>query len=305
MHSVALLLPGAAIASALALAAARPVAFQKSNALAPAARIEPLRGGSHLDLDVRLASIPYQRSEEAVLSVDPRTRYRETILAGRGNCSNLAFGLAYELERFGIDYQIVHLLPSDFLSGRGHTVLRTRYELDGREHTGVVDLLEGGVPTSGGRALDVNDLRRAPIASFAIRSLNERRDTQSPYYGAFLSGAHLGFIPSREVHDYFRFVESLYVPLGSRRTEKMVYDGLAVVAGVYPRIYVPEFAELVAGKRLELGAHVAACWILRFAFLAAPIVFARWLGVTLAAWIEGAAAGFGRRSRRVGAGAGR
>jgi hypothetical protein len=273
----------ALVALSLAAATSRPVAFQKVNAIADAEGIEPVRSEASLDVAARLAAIPYRAGDEAVWAVEPRARYRETILEGRGNCSNLAFGLAYELDWRGLDYQLIHLMPHDFLAGSGHTVVRTRYRYREVERVGVVDLLEGGLPASAGRPLDVDDLARGAVPSFSIVALHAKQDARSDYYGAFLDEVRLGYITARDIHAYFDFIDAVYVPLGSPRLEKYVFDGLAVLAGAYPRIHVPDAAGLFAGNRLERAVLVAACWVLRSAVFLIPGYLALLLARTLAA----------------------
>jgi hypothetical protein len=276
---------GLLVAAALATALGRPVAFQKANSIVPVQAVEPLRSDKSLDVATRLATIPYRSGGDGqVWTVEPRARYRETILAGRGNCSNLAFGFAYELRGRGLDYQVIHLFPEDFLAGSGHTVVRTRYRYERIDQVGVVDLLEGGLPASAGRPLDVEDLTHGPVPSFSVVALNAEHDQRSVYYGAFLRDARVGFISARDMGAYFRFIEAVYVPLGSRQLEKYLYDGLAVLAGAYPKIQVLGAAELFAGKRAERGRLIAACWLLRSAFLAIPFYVAVALARMLASW---------------------
>jgi len=259
---------------ALALAAARPVAFQKLNSMVRTTEMAALSpNGKFLDFETVLEEIPYGDASQ-VWSVFPSERYRETILEGGGNCSNLAFGLAYLLDRRGLDFQIVHLMPRDrFLDGAGHTILRTRLRYRGTEQTAIVDVLAGGLPTTAGRPVDVDQLS-GPVQDFALASFNERKPGTSPYYGSFLGESSVGVISSREVAAYFRFLESVYIPLGSQRIEKYVYDGLALLAGRYPEIHVPATsADPLEGRQLEVRAHQGSLWILR----SAAVVFPGWI----------------------------
>lgn len=256
---------------AVAAVAAKPVAFQKANTIVATQTIEPIRSKASLDVAARLSAIPYHAgADEVVWAVEPRERYHQTVVAGRGNCSNLVFGIAYELDRRGLDFQVIHLLPSNFLDGAGHTVLRTRYHYDDRDRVGVVDLLEGGLPMSAGHPLDVGDLEHGAVAGFSLVPLSAQHDDRSTYYGTFLSDARVGYASSEDVGAYFRFVESIYVPLGSARLEKYIYDGLSVLAGKYPSIRTPAASDLFSGKRAERAALIAACWTLRSAFVVVP-----------------------------------
>lgn len=256
---------------ALALAAARPVAFQKLNSMVRVTEVEPLSAdGEFLDFQTVLEKIPYGDASQ-VWSISPRERYRETILEGGGNCSNLAFGLAYLLDQRGVDFQIIHLMPRDnFLDGAGHTILRTRLRYRGMEQPAIVDVLAGGLPMTAGRPIDVDQLG-GPVRDFALASFNDRKPERSPYYGRFLEDSSVGVISGREVAAYYRFLETVYVPLGNQRLEKYVYDGLALLAGRYPEIHVPvTSADPLEGRQLEVRAHQGSLWILRSTAVAFP-----------------------------------
>jgi len=220
----------------LGLAVSDPIAFQKLNTIVPADGFEALQLP---DTPVGVVDIiekaPIRRGP--VATVDPAKKYRLTILEGAGNCSERAFGLAWKLRQSEVDLQIVHLLPQrGFVLGIGHSVIRIPYEDRGHTRVGLVDLLEGGLPTSNGEPLDIEDLTRGSISDFEIRPLTRLQDKESPYYGDFLDNVSIGYIPAREIDHYFHFIERVYVPLGNDRLEKILYDGLALIAGALPNI---------------------------------------------------------------------
>jgi hypothetical protein len=261
------------VAAALAAAALRPVAFQKANSIRVVrGPIPSVDGPDSFDVYDLISRIPYQ-SEEMVWDVDPDAKYRATIVEGRGNCSNLVFGLARHLQLEGLDFQILHLMrPSMFLTGKGHTVLRTKFRLAGREQVGLVDILAGGLPRSGARFLDVDDLRRLPVPDLAFSSWGGRPEVAERFYRRRLDEIEVGWIPAQEVAEYFAFIERVYVPFGSRRLEKYVYDGLALLFGRFPEIHVSDARPLAWVNPLEWPFYVASLWLLRSALVLLPVL---------------------------------
>jgi len=221
--------------------ATSPVAFQKSTAIKFVKESELMLSEpeSYIDIQEILHKIPYKKNASMVYEVQPKQKYSKTIKNGDGNCSNLAFGLAYFLRKQNHEYQIVHLLPPDgFLNGQGHTVVNTPYVINGKSNYGIVDVLEGGLPQVNDLFIDINSLRKASFSSPSILSLNPNKDSKSPYYGEFLNNSIIGIIKSKEVNEYFNFIDTIYIPLGNKKAEKMLYDGLSIVFGYYPYIYV-------------------------------------------------------------------
>lgn len=263
---------GLIVCLSLGLAILRPYGFQKLNTIVPADGFEPLRRPSvPVDIAGIIGRAPFRPG--AAVSADPARKYRLTVEEGTGNCSERAFGLAWKLRQSEIDLQIVHLLPrSDFVQGRGHSVIRIPYEDGGATRVGLVDLLEGGLPSSGGQPLDIEDLTHGSIADFEIRSLTRLQDSESPYYEDSLDNVSIGYIPAREIDRYFDFIEWIYVPLGNDRLEKIFYDGLALIVGVLPKVYVPDHENLVRAHRVEMWLQNAALWVQRLMFLGLPVV---------------------------------
>lgn len=263
----------------LGIAASRPIAFQKLNTIVPADGFEPLRRPTlPVDIVGIIEKAPFHPG--SAVTADPAEKYRLTVEEGTGNCSERAFGLAWKLRQSKIDLQIVHLLPrSDFVLGHGHSVIRIPYEDDGETRVGLVDLLEGGLPSSGGVPLDIEDLTRGSIADFEIRSLTRLQDNESPHYGKSLDSVSIGYIPAREIDHYFDFIERVYVPLGNDRLEKTFYDGLALLFGALPKIYVPDYESLVREHRIEMWLQNAALWILRTMFLAFHVALILEVGI--------------------------
>lgn len=228
--------------------------------------------GRPIDVASIISQIPYQTPGGDVYAIEPRKKYIRTIEEGYGNCSNLAFGLAYELGQRKHAYKIVHLMPPGFLQGEGHTVLSTTYEFEGKQQQGIVDLLEGGLPVSQGRFVELADLRKGHLTEVAIAPLSPLHDDHSPYYGEFLDRSVLGVLDHEEVERYFAFLEANYVSLGNEKLDKYVYDGLALVLGYYPAIYVAKTdrATLLAGHGVRYLLALTLLWSVRALLVLLP-----------------------------------
>jgi len=260
------------VAGSLGLAASRPLAFQKYNTLRPGGEVPPIVGDP-LDIASLVAAIPYERSAGEVLAVYPESKHRRTILEGSGDCSEKAFGLGWQLLGQGADFQIVHFINPDGLeTGEAHTVIRVRFEYGPDERVGLVDLLDGGLPSSGGGFLDVADISAGPVPDFEFVSLNPAARGSSEYYGSFLEDVFVGYVPAKEVEGYFAFLDRIYVPLGHERLEKYLYDGIALLAGVLPRVYVPDYERFAEGQRADLWLHRSALWTIRLGVFALPLL---------------------------------
>lgn len=265
----------ALLAALLLAAGANPVALQKANAVREVGTsIPPLQGEASLDVERVLSAIPFDPEDLGfmVWEVDPDRKYQRTILEGRGNCSNFVFGLARLLELSDVDFQIVHMMrPRDFLEGRGHTVIRTRYLHAGEERVGLVDVFAGGLPQSAGRLLDASDLR-GPVPDFSFLSWNGRPELAKDFFRELPPDVVIGWISRADVERYFRFLERFYVPLGSSRIEKYLYDGVALLLGFYPPIQVEDIGRLRDANPLEWHLYQFALWSFRSALVGLPLL---------------------------------
>lgn len=235
-----------------------PVAFQKANLI-------KIDDGSYstaqsdeelFDVASFLSSIPYQDKPQMIWDVLPENKYRKAIIEGGGNCSNLVFGAAHYLIDNEVDFSIVHLMPkSSFLRGGGHTVLELGYAINGAEKVALVDILEAGLPIDAeGNALRLEDLLLSQdgMVEYDLIRLNRAKSGPSRYWNdAFISSATPGWISGNEVRDYFRFIDFLYFNFGSARLEKYLFDGLALLVGKLPTIYVTDtgFSDLFSYDR--------------------------------------------------------
>jgi hypothetical protein len=228
-----------------------------------------------LDVEPLIRSIPYKVGFSYV--VDPAQKYELSILNGQGDCSNFSFGLSYLLSKRKIDYSIVHFIRVDGeLLSSGHVALQTVYEYRGQRYSGVIDLLEGGLPSKRENFLKIQDLISEDKKDFTITSLNTSHDERSTYYeDDFLSNSVVGVMTSEEVESYFSFLDKYYMDLGNVKIEKYVYDLAAVIFGKYPTIYVTEKAydEIFGEHQLLVFYAKLILWTIRMI----PILFAVFL----------------------------
>jgi len=259
----------AAVASALGLAVREPFLFQKLNTLRPAPGIPALRASEPVDVEALMRPVPLHG--RPVRNVHPETRWRRTLVEGGGNCSQISFGLAYHLSRIGVDYQIIHMLTSEGLAlGQGHTVVRLRYRLDGATGVGLLDASFGVMLHGAKGVLDVEDVENAPVPGWDELALNDAARFPD-YDDDFLTEAVIGYVPKADVDRYYAFLDRVYRPLGSDIFEKYVFDGMALVFGVLPRVWVPEYGSLVDPLRGALLLHRGALWILRSTLVVLPL----------------------------------
>lgn len=253
-----------------------PVAFLKSNTIRPASLQEMITLNNQQGVDIAplVAKIPYKGGH--IYTVEPQQRFNEMMRNGTGNCSNKSYGLAYYLSQRNINYNIVHLLiPDKFLDGKGHVVVNTTYYLSGKLYDGIVDMTEGGLPSYDRKYVDINDMLNGNIdqTGFQIATLNQKVNNRSKYYGDFLTEAVIGITPASEVNAHFTLIKAIYVPLGSKKIEKFLYDGLALIAGVHPSIYVlpNEFERLYAHSELRRWLNLFSLWAIRVLFIGLAI----------------------------------
>lgn len=260
---------GLLLVGAFGVAVANPLLFQKMNTLRPIDRIPDLdTSRGYLDIAAVLGAIPLHGDQ--VWSVNPATRYRRTVIEGGGNCSQVCYGLAYELDREGIDYQIIHMMtPTGIGYGDGHTVLRLPYRYDGVERVGLVDMSFGSILTGAAGPLDVADIESPPVPGWGHIPLNAAARFPN-YHDDFLVDALVGYVPPNEVHRYYAFIERVYFSIGAPKAEKYFFDGIALVLEQLPHIYVPEYDRLLASHGLDRWLERGALAVLRSALLLVP-----------------------------------
>jgi len=260
---------GLLLLGAFGVAVSNPLLFQKLNTLRPTERVPELdTSRGFLDIEAVLRPIPLNHT--SVWNVDPRRRHRRTMIEGGGNCSQMCFGLAYQLERDALDYQIIHLFtPEGLAIGDGHTVIRIPYRIAGVERVGLVDVSFGSILTGAVGPLDVADIVDPPVAGWGHLPLNDAARFPN-YHDDFLVDAIVGYVPPAEVRCYYAFLDRVYFPMGSDKAEKYLFDGLALLLGRLPEVYVPEYERLLASRQVDLALHRGALAVMRSALLVLP-----------------------------------
>ena len=220
-----------------------PIALQKILSLKASQHHIPLYNKNYASISESelfnfLGSIPY-RSDNLLYSwfVHPMQKYKDTIINGNGNCSNLSFGAMYEFKNSKKQASIIHLLENDlsFLHGIGHTVLQINFE--GRDV--IIDISNAGMPLQNKTMISPSNFILNPLDVFSQRSFNENKSSKNDFFSNYyLSKITFGFVPQREIEGYFNFLENFYFPLGSAYLEKLFFDTSALFFGQYPNTYV-------------------------------------------------------------------
>jgi hypothetical protein len=220
-----------------------PVALQKILSLKASEYHIPLYNKNYASISESelfnfLGSVPYS-SDNLPYSwfVHPMQKYKDTIINGNGNCSNISFGAMYEFNNSKKQASIIHLLENDlsFLRGIGHTVLQINYE----GSDAVIDVYSGGVPLQNKTFISASNFTLNPLDVFSQLSFNEYKNSVNDFFdNYYLSKITFGIVPQREIEGYFKFLENFYFPLGSVYLEKLFFDTSALFFGQYPNTYV-------------------------------------------------------------------
>jgi len=240
------------------------------------ARESNWESGASLDLPAFINAIPFRGSERVNL-VRPSQLYKACIEEGAGNCANKSRGLSWFLTNEGIPFQRLDLLPiNGFLEGKGHTIVRTRYAMDGVVRVGLVDMLEGGVPTFRNTPIDLSELQQAAPYSLGLRTFSPRVDDQSDYYGSFLENLVIGVVEGEQVSRYLRYLERWHVDLGYPSYERVTYAGLAIVIGIFPQTHVtPEqYRTMYATAPWTFRLAWSLTWCVRTLMVLLPLTVA-------------------------------
>jgi hypothetical protein len=255
-----------------------PVAYQKVMSLRAGQVSEPDWSAqpAPFDADRVIGSIPYRGSSMLAL-VLPAELYAATILEGLGNCANKVRGLSYYLEQRDLQFQRIDLLPVDgYLRGSGHVLIRTRYLHNGEDRVGLIDVLDGGLPSRSGVPLDTAELRESPPFTVSITPLNVRCDRQSDYYGTFLDSVVFATADGEEIQRFFRWLESVYVSFGDPRLERVLYNAAAIVLMQFPTSYVSQedYDRLIGPNRGVWLIAQAMTWSVRALIVLVPTLCA-------------------------------
>jgi hypothetical protein len=230
--------------------ACEPMAYQPTNATdaVASARLRPMAGPTCTESDLRGGATEIVLTHwRPILSARslPRAIYVVLVMASLGIAAHRPL----------LFQKLNTLVPADGFP-------EVHFRLDGSEHLGLVDPVAGGVPLTGERSLDIAALDSGPVDDFRFRFLNEAGRDPSWYYQEHLEYAVVGYVPRQEVGRYYRFLEKILVPLGHEKLEKYVYDGLALLLGFLPRVFVPRYDELMAHYAGAAELHQTALWTL-------------------------------------------
>lgn len=138
----------------------------------------------------------------------------------------------------------------------------------------------------GDSLVGVDALRSGRLENPSILALNDKMDGETDLYGDSLSGSVIGIMRKEEVESYFSFIDKVWLPLGIKRLEKIVFDGIAVVLGYYPKTYVSEqdYNKLFEDNEAVRLASETLLMSIRLVFLMAIIlIFLRTVGLIQAA----------------------
>ncbi len=183
-----------------------------------------------------IGDIPYNR-EIPNWEVHPKKKYENSIINGFGNCSNYSQSLIYELTNLKQKGFVFYLLYKDlsFLDGSGHAAVQIKYNNENI----IIDINEAGIPLNNETYLSIDDFDSITSENLNQLKLNKVSDQFNQYFNKeIISKSEIGKVRQKELEDYFRFIENIYVPLGNSKLEKIFYDSLALLFGFFPSTYV-------------------------------------------------------------------
>ena len=166
-------------------------------------------------------------------------KYKNSIINGFGNCSNYSQSLIYELSNLKQKGFVFYLLYKDlsFLNGSGHAAVQIKYNNENI----IIDINEAGIPLNNKKYLSIKDLPSIASENLNQLKLNKVSDQFNQYFNKeIISQVEIGKIKQKELEDYFRFIENIYVALGNsnKKIEKIFYDSIALLFGFFPSTYV-------------------------------------------------------------------
>ncbi len=215
-----------------------------------------------------LAPLPSGETEfDEAWIIDPDLRLKRVFEGGVGNCAFRSKALARKLQGMGVPYNIVWVMhAAKARGGEGHTLVECPIQVNEFQGAGLIDMLEGGVPLSNLRPLQVEDLlSHSEISEFRMQTFSPLYDSLSSYYGPYLTDAAIGVTTSGDMNKYSDFIARVYTPLGYYRLEKGVYIVGAMVLGYYPPVYMSstEIARFDAWFHFEIVLARAMIWAIR------------------------------------------
>ena len=213
-----------------------------------------------LKLNQLAFQIPFVPGSQQINDMSFEDKFQRSVVKGDGNCSNHIGSISwYLLSELDTDeFNIVHFLPEQsFIEGFGHSVL---------DAGGIYDIFEGGVWVHpDGSIVTLRDIvSSSPLSDrqkFQMRRLNTNRGNKTRnYVSEILDGNFIGVTPAKSYSQYVQFIDSIYVPFRNKKIEKYFYDGIAMVFGRLPVVYVEAGLEQLVG-RYVLPIKLAKLWI--------------------------------------------
>jgi hypothetical protein len=254
-----------------------PIYLVKSATIKPTENFKELitlHNKNKLEISPILSNIPYRN--DYISTILPRKRYYKTIIDGHGDCSNLTYGLAYYLNKHEYQYIIIHFLTIDEFLDNGHVTLQTTYTHNNITFTGIIDILEGGLPTDDKGHINIQQLLDGNHNSISIYPLSPLKDNLSKYYSyEYLDNSVIGVMVSKDVINYFNFIDSIYIPLMNEKFEQYFYLTFSLLANKIPAIYLSkdDYEILFHNHLLTKYAALYTLWMLRVVLILIAVAF--------------------------------
>ena len=258
--------------------------------------------GVPIDIAASLSNVP-DYSDPRLTETGLHNEKKQGLRSGLENCSERVFAYAGKLS----EYRIIHFLPvPDFVKGQGHTLIEVRGRTSNfGEGDFIVDVNAGALPLSHGRPVSLLDLLNAEfkgIQDVQFSGHNNQATVNRYPYHTMLAGSAVGYMDSNQIRRYLSIVDTVFFPLGDRRLERLLFNGLALIVGVYPNIHVTAAAATQMFQdhpKLQFDRWMAKLFVVSARMLLIAMTgwliygVARFLHFT-GSWYPG---GFGRASR--------
>jgi hypothetical protein len=193
-----------------------------------------------------LRNLTLERKPEMVWATTTIDRINETIKSGTGNCSNLTFGFASLLYKEKYPFDVIHILsPENFLFGIGHTVIEFPYEYENTTQIGIYDVLENGFPLNKEKnfstLLDIKSKNFNEIDGYLYNPIIKKEKLSNYWNKKYLNlKGELGIMKGEEIERYFFITDNLFFSLGNNKYERYFFDGIALLFGYLPKVYISD-----------------------------------------------------------------
>ena len=96
-----------------------------------------------------------------------------------------------------------------------------------------------GIPLNNEKYLSIDNLKSITSQNLKQIKLNIVSDEFNQYFNKeIISKVEFGKSKQTDLEKYYRFIESIYIPLGNSKFEKIFYDSIAIFYGYFPNTYV-------------------------------------------------------------------